>query len=206
MNPSATRGLSMGVKAATRGTQRHQRQFIRAAGGSTARFLTLPPGSVRSYPFRDQVFDGRDQSDDDQVLESTPRMQMSMSPPSSGVRRYGTATSFDVPEYDGTWSSSLQHFPSQASYDEEYDQWNVHGTPVDCATTSDLGTQTTGFDPIRDIQAANPFMFENTYQSEEYSSTYQAEEDYVEFEEGFRILHDDAGPVDDDGDDSSLDF
>lgn len=196
----------MAVKAATRGTQHHQRQLIRAAGGSTARFLTLPPRSVLSYPFRDQVFDGRDHSDDDQGLESTPRIQMSMSPPSSGVRRYGTATSFDVPEYSGTWSSSLQHFPSQASYDEDYDQWNVHGTPVASATTSDLGTQTNGFDPIRDIQAANPLMFENTYQSEEYSSTYQAEEDFVELEEDYRILHDDVGRIDDDGADSSLDF
>jgi hypothetical protein len=200
MNPTASR-VVMAAKAATRGTL-NRKQTLRVAGGSTARFLTLPPGSVRSYPFRDHaVFDGYlSEHDDDGVLDydSRPKMQTSMPP---GVRSFGTS-SLDAPDYNVTWSSAARHFPAGASFDEDYDEWSLHCPPAS-ATTSDLG-QVSGYEPTIESILHTSTLGDNMA---EYGSPFESvEDDYVELEQDCRILHGYEEAMINEGDDVSLDY
>jgi hypothetical protein len=78
------------------------------------------------------------------------------------VRRYTTNSLVDatiVPEYNGIWTEK------QISFDEDYDEWNLHGSPSP-ATQSDLG-QVDGIDPLllrgfTDVEAAGRSLFSTT--------------------------------------------
>lgn len=154
----------MVVRAAARGTM-VRKQMIRVAGGATTRCLTLPAGSVRSFPTRDPIlYDVQtSEHDDDDHIERRaliPRRERAMSP--GQVRRFATNSLVDaaiVPEYDGIWTGK------QISFDEDYDEWNLHGPPPP-ATQSDLG-QVDGIDPIlveyaTDVEAAARSLFSTT--------------------------------------------
>jgi hypothetical protein len=202
MNPTASR-IVMAAKAATRGTL-NRKQALRVAGGSSVRFLTLPPGSVRSYPFRDHnVFDGNlSEHNDDGVLDydSRPKMQTSMPP---RVRRFGTS-SLDAPEDNGTWSSALRHFPGRTSFDEDYDEWSLHDPPAS-ATSNDLG-QVCDYDPTIQSILHNSTLGDNMA---EYASPFEntsVEDDDVELEEDSRFFYGDQDAMIFEYDDVSLDY
>lgn len=166
---------SMAIRAAARGTIMVRKQMIRVAGGATTRCLTLPPGSVRSFPTRDSRFydDHMSENDDDDHIERhalIPRTERAMSP--CRVRRYATS-SLDatiVPEYNGIWTEK------QISFDEDYDEWNLHGPPPP-ATQNDLG-QVDDIYPISveeatDVEAAARSLFSTTILTGfEYDSDY----------------------------------
>ena len=168
----------MAAKAATRGTL-IRKQAIRVAGGSSARFLTLPPGCVRKYPFRDHVvFDGCSSENDDEIdNDSRPRMQKAMRP---GVRSFGT-TSLDTPEYFCTQSCEVRHIPTETpSFEEDYDEWSLHVPPSSATTLSD-------YEPgIESILHTSTLNVNNTV---EYSSPFEtaiADDDYLELD-GWRF-------------------
>jgi hypothetical protein len=89
------------------------------------------------------------------------------------ARRFATR-SLDatiVPEYDGIWTEK------QISFDEDYDEWNLHGSPPS-ATQSDLG-QVDGVDQVlakdvTDVEAASRSLFSTTIFAgfEEYDTDY----------------------------------
>jgi hypothetical protein len=88
------------------------------------------------------------------------------------VRRYATS-SLDatiVPEYNGIWTEK------QISFDEDYDEWNLHGPPPP-ATQNDLG-QVDDIYPVSveeatDVEAAARSLFSTTILTGfEYDSDY----------------------------------
>ena len=144
INSTASR-VVMVAKAASRGALSNEKVLRTVVGGSSVRFLSLPPGSVRNKSIRDHsVLEGNTLNhDDDEVLlqDSRPRVQSTMSP---RVRRFGTS-SLDVPDYNGIQSSSTLHTPA-SPYDEDYDEWNLH-RPPSSTTKSDLG-RLEEYDPV----------------------------------------------------------
>ena len=165
MNPTATR-VAMAVKAATRGTL-NRKLAIRAAGATNVRYLTLPPGSVRGFPFREQAFyEGylSDRDDEDALeIESRPKTMISMSP---RVRRFGT--SLDTPDLNGTAFSAVHHQPRLSSFDEDYDEWSLHCKPSS-STKSDLG-DLSDYDPAVQSLLHTSTLGES---SAEYSSPFE---------------------------------
>jgi hypothetical protein len=128
---------------------------------------------------------------------------------SPGVRRYGTS-SFDAAlEDNGTWNSSVLYALESASYDEDYDEWDLHGS-TSSATTSDLGQLT--FDSLRFgdvLDTPGQPIFETVVLDSSSSlpnGVLSTDDDYVELEEDWRILHDDASAIEDEGADCSLDY
>ena len=176
MFPSAS-AASMVVRAAARCTT-IRKQMIRVAGGATTRYLTLlPAGSVRSFPTRDPIsyaVQTSEHDDDDHTERRAliPRTERAMSP--GRVRRFATTSSLVdatiVPEYNGIWTEK------QISFDEDYDEWNLHGPPPP-ATQSDLG-QVDGIDPVlveygTDVEAAARSLFSTTIRTGfEYDTDY----------------------------------
>lgn len=181
----------LAAKAASRGTLN---KFLQSNNGTSKRFLTLPPGSVRGYPFRGQsIFEGylSDHEDDcvyEKKIEVKGRMKMNMSP----KRRY--ATTFDMPEYVG-------HFPSQVSFEEDYDEWSIHSSPTN-ATSCDLGQ-------LYDGEAVDATLFAttllgNSVQVGEHSSFFEsseADDYYAELKTNYASVDDKFDVMVDDGDD-----
>ena len=162
----------MAAKTATRGTL-IRKQAIPVAGGSSARFLTLPPGCVRTYPFRSHVvFDGYSSENDDEMdNDSRSRFQKVMRP---GFRSFGT-TSLDTPDYFRTQSCEARHNPTETpSFEEDYDEWSLHVPPSSATALSD-------YEPgIESILRTSTLNVKNTV---EYSSPFETaivDDDYVE--------------------------
>jgi hypothetical protein len=172
----------MAVRAAACGTM-VRKQMIRIAGGATIRCFTLPPGSIRSFPTRGPRFydDHMPEHDDDDRIERhaliTRTERAIMSP--GRVRRYATS-SLEAPivleySYNGFWTEK------HISFDEDYDEWNLHGAPPP-ATQSDLG-QVDGTDPVSvedvtDVEVAGRSLFSTTILTGfEYDTEYDTDYD-----------------------------
>ena len=214
---SAASRLSRAVKAATRDTLLHQHLVRIAVGCSKTRHLSLQSVSVRRYPLGEALsLDGHmsehEDHEDHAEHDARPRIQRSMSP--GRGRQYTTsangATSFDeATEYNGTWNTPFRHSPIRSSYDEDYDEWYLHGSPA-TKTTSDLGeasvaVHTPGI--LAGDVAVNPNLVGSTsFTSEGFVDDVSADKDYVEFEEDWRILHEEMPEGDADSEDVSIEY
>lgn len=131
--------------------QVHQGQIknctVRYPSGSRTR-VTASFGGETSYTSIDSGSGGTDSKDDrssrDFGSEPRRRLHRTMSP----SRRYGSAAASSAAASSSaaavatatTWSSSVRHIPSNAIYDEDYDEWNLHYNHGNLAavTRSDL--------------------------------------------------------------------
>lgn len=113
---------------------------------------------------------GNDDSSDRDFTR--PRVQLTMSPSRQAfeARHYGTSSFDEAPQhYAAGWSAAASQSPrASASASEKRSGWSTSPAPRDS-----LGE----FDPILDIRALNPLIFESNYELEEYGPSFKGKED-----------------------------
>jgi hypothetical protein len=166
MTPVATR-FGLAAKAAARGTM--NRKKVMKVNKETQRFLTLPPGSVRGYPFHGSTaFANHLSNETDTDMSKSvarDRAELHMSP----KRRYGTSTSMEIPEYMGNVSI-------HSSFREDYDDSNFHCTAAN-ATSCDLGQLYDG-ESAADSTIFATTLMGNSIRVGDHSTFFEHDDDY----------------------------
>ena len=152
-------------------TRTHRKDVLHVQAKATAsKFSTLTPKNVWMA--------GHEQSSDRDG--SRPRIQLTMCPNQMDTaRQYATSSFEESPQYAAGWSNALRQSPSTRITNDVK------------PTLNPVNNKDGEFDPILDIRAMNPLIFESNYDLEEYGPSFKAkEDDQATLIQEWRIRHD----------------